>query len=91
MKREALPVDYLAPWARINNVEFHGVKISALPEDRGSGVITTAKKSESDAMLMTIPREIVLSLENVWVYAKADKDLLQVLQAVGEYSRVAQP
>lgn len=75
----------------MNNIEFHEVKVCALPEDRDSGVITTAKKSESDAILMNIPRELVLSLENVWVYAKSDKDLLQVLEAVGEYSRVSQP
>lgn len=91
MKREILSIEYLAPWAHLNNIELHGVKVSALPEGRGSGVITTAKKSESDALLMTIPRELVLSLENVWVYAKSDKGLLQVLEAVGEYSRVAQP
>lgn len=90
MKREVLSIDHLAPWARLNNIDLHGVKVSALSKERDSGVITTATKSESDALLMTIPGELVLSLENVWVYAKSDKDLLQVLEAIGEYSRVAQ-
>lgn len=91
MHWEVLPIDNLGPWARLNNVEFNGVKVCALPGSKGSGVIATTEKSESDALLMSVPQEVVLSLDNVWIYSKSDRDLLQVLEAVGEYSRVLDP
>ncbi len=89
MHRDYLPVDDLTPWARINNIEFIGVEIRT--GHRGSGVVTTVEKSESDALLLTVPQELVLSLDNVWIYAKSDRHLLQVLEALGAYSRVAHP
>ncbi len=91
MHRETLPIANLAPWARLNNIDFNGVKVSSLPGCRGTGVISIVEKTESDALLMTIPQELVLSLDNVWTYAKSDRDLLQVLEAVGDYSRVLDP
>lgn len=86
-----LPINVLAPWARLNNVEFNGAKVAPLPGSKGSGVIATADSSEGDAPLMSIPQELVLSLDNVWIYAKSDRHLLQVLEAVGDYSRVSRP
>ncbi len=89
MHREFLPIDQLTPWARANNIELIGVKIST--GHRGSGVVSTVQESESDALLVSVPQDLVLSLENVWVYAKSDRHLLQVLEALGAYSRVAHP
>lgn len=91
MHRETLPVDQLAIWARLNNVELNGVKITALQKNRGSGLVTTAQRSIDNPLLMRIPNDLVLSLENVWTYAKSDKHLLQVLEATGGYSRVSGP
>lgn len=91
MHRDTLAIDNLAPWARLNNVDFNRVKASSIPGSRGSGLIATANKSENDTLLLTVPQELVLSLEFVWIYAKADRHLHQVLEAVGEYSRVLYP
>lgn len=89
MHRGPLLIDELTPWARINNIELIGVEFST--GQSGSGVITTVEKSESEALLMSVPQELVLSLDNVWIYAKSDRHLMQVLEALGAYSRVAHP
>lgn len=88
MQRKFLPIEALSAWAELNNVEFNGVKISSLPADKGSGVVATADHGEESAILMRIPQELVLSLENVWMYAKSNQHLREVLEATGEYARV---
>ena len=88
MHQETLQIANLAAWSWLNNVELNGVKISTLPEKRGSAVISMADRVQNDAVLMTIPRELVLSMENVWTYAKSDRHLLQVLEAIGDFARV---
>lgn len=45
-------------------------------------------KSTDEGPLMTIPRELVLSLERVKLYAQADRDLHEVLSAMGDFGRV---
>ena len=88
MHRETLPIDQLDAWIRLNNVELRGVKIAALHGNRGSGVVATVKRSVDDPLIMRIPFDLVLSFELVWMYAKSDKHLRQVLEATGDYSRV---
>lgn len=87
MRRESLPIDQLSPWAQLNSVDFNGVEVLSLGDSRGSGLVATWE-SDNAAILMSIPQDLVLSLENVWTYARSDKHLLQVLEAVDEYSRV---
>ena len=89
MYREVLPVDQLDAWARLNNVEISGVNVTGLQENRGSGLVATVESSQEHSLLMTIPNDLVLSLENVWVYAKADRHLQQILDATGDYARVS--
>ena len=86
MRREHLPIDRLAIWSRLNNVDFNGIEALRL-NGKGTGLVATWE-SDNGAILMNVPRDLVLSLENVWIYAKSDRHLLQVLEAVGEYSRV---
>ena len=89
MHRETLPIGNLATWARLNNVEFNGVEVSSLPESRGSGVLAITDCHQEDSVLMRIPQEIIVSLENVWIYAKSDRSLTEILEAAGEYTRVS--
>lgn len=91
MYRETLSINQLGAWAKLNNVEFNGVEITALQGNLGSGLLTTTARSANNPMLMTVPKDLVLSLENVWLYAKSDKHLRQVLEATEEYSRVSDP
>ena len=88
MHRETLPINQLAAWTRLYNVEFNGVTITTVQGNRGSSLVTTAASAD-DPLLMTVPSEFILSLDNVWIYAKSDRYLRQVLEATGDYSRVS--
>ena len=91
MRRASTPLSYLPTWAELNRVRFNGVAVSTMSNGKGSGLVATAEISEPDEILMTIPQALILSLENVWIFAKSDRHLREVLEAVGEYSRVACP
>ena len=91
MYRETLPIDQLGAWARLNSIEINGLKITTLQGNRGSGLVATAERPMNNPLLVTIPKDLVLSLENVWLYAKSDKHLRQTLEATGDYSRVSGP
>ena len=88
MHRETLPISTLPAWERLTNVELTGIKISSTENGRGSGIYATTDLSKESTILMTVPRELVLSLETIWEYAKADHHLHDVLEAVGEFGRV---
>lgn len=90
MHRETLSIDALPAWAQVNQVQFHGIAVQAM-SGKGSGLIATAHVDANNAPLMTVPRELILSLENVWVMAKADKSLREVLEIMGDYARVKSP
>jgi hypothetical protein len=91
MRLQSSPINYLPAWADLNDVQFNGISVSSMPDDRGTCIIATAELSTPDEILMTVPQGLILSLENVWIYAKSDRHLREVLEAVGEYSRVASP
>ena len=88
MQRKLLPIGALPAWANLCNVELSGVKISSLPGAKGSGIVAATDHNGESAILMKIPRELILSLENVWMYAKSDRNLREVLEASGDYARV---
>ena len=89
MYRETLSIDHLGAWARLNNATINGVKITTLQGNKGSGLVVNAK--DHNPLLMTIPSDLVLSLENIWLYAKSDEHLHQTLEATGDYARVSGP
>lgn len=89
MRREYLPPTALYSWAELNNIVLNGVTISQVPNGRGLGVVATAKSFDENAVLMAVPPQLILSLETVWIYAKSDPQLKEVLDAVGEYSQTA--
>ena len=91
MYRETLPIHQLGAWARLNSIEINRLKITTVQGNRGSGLVTTAERPVINPLLMTIPKDLVLSLETVWLYAKSDKHLHQTLEATGAYSRVSGP
>ncbi|KAI4174197.1 MAG: hypothetical protein LQ346_008274 [Caloplaca aetnensis] len=89
MRQEYLPSTALQTWADLNDIHLNGVRIGQISNDRGLGVIATAESLEGPAILMTVPPHLILSLDNVWIYAKSDPHLKEVLDAVGEYSQTA--
>ena len=91
MRLTSSPLGYLPAWADLNGIQFNGVAVSTMPNGKGTGLIATTEISKSDVVLVTVPQALILSLENVWLFAKSDQHLREVLEAVGEYSRVACP
>ncbi|KAL8932796.1 MAG: hypothetical protein Q9216_006669, partial [Gyalolechia sp. 2 TL-2023] len=90
MRRFHLPLPALRAWAHLNNVQRNGVTFGPVYSDeRGLGIKATNEQTEDDATLLKVPPSLILSLENVWVYAKSDPQLKQVLDAVGEYAQTA--
>lgn len=91
MRLRNSPLGYLPAWADLNGVRFDGVAVSGMPNQKGTGLIATTELCQPDAVLIMVPQALILSLENVWIFAKSDRHLREVLEALGEYSRVAYP
>lgn len=91
MYLEKLPVSAIPAWAKFNGISLDGVTISQLAGDRGLGVIDDGGNSDRTGPLMLVPADLILSVQNVFIFAKSDQHLREVLQAVGDYSRVPQP
>jgi hypothetical protein len=85
------PIEDLQVWAKFNGVKFNSIKIGPMPgfEDRGSTVIATRdlKGGEEDS-LMIVPKDLIISRQNIDIIAKADHHLKQVLDATGDFGRV---
>lgn len=86
-----LPSEAVLPWAMLNEVNFRQV----VPGQAvGKGGALLAKHSlpgaSKDGELMSVPHDLILSLERVLDHAKADKDFREVLEALGEFGRVGQ-
>ncbi|KAL8637905.1 MAG: hypothetical protein Q9228_004881 [Teloschistes exilis] len=89
MRREHLPIEDLPAWAALSEVSYNGITVGRLSGDRGSGIIITAERIGDESIILTVPSHLILSLENVWIHAKSDQHLKEVLDAVGEYSRTS--
>lgn len=90
MELEKLPVSAIPAWVKLNGVSFNGVTISQLTGDRGLGVVGDEGNSERTRPLMLVPADLILSVQNVFIFAKSDQHLREILEAVGDYSRVPQ-
>jgi len=93
MKCEHLSIESLPAWARLNGVSVSGVAFKRLQSDgtdRGSAIIAEGKQDSSskDVLLLQIPSDLILSLEAVDTYAKSDRYLREVLEAVGGFGKV---
>jgi hypothetical protein len=98
MKHGYLPIESLPAWQRLNGIVGQGITIQKVGSDehgadKGSAIIATEamRSSQDDAtpiILLQIPAGLVLSLENVHNYAKSDRYLRDVLEAIGDFGRV---
>lgn len=85
------PIATLPKWASFHGVSFNGVKVGPLPgfEDRGSTVIADRELQGGKVEpLLVVPKELIISRENIELLAKADRHLREVLDAIGEFGRV---
>ena len=89
MRRCFLDPVYLTGLSKLSGIDTHGcVSISALSLDRGCGVSALKDLDDNQPVLVTVPHDLVISIENVHIYAKADKHLQDVLDAAGNFSMV---
>lgn len=92
MKWERLPIAALPAWAKINGIEFSGVRMERLKEqdvDKGSAILAAQDfLGDVEEQLLLVPREMVLSLGGVQEFAKSDARLREVLEAVEEFALV---
>jgi hypothetical protein len=85
------PIDTLPTWATFHGVTFNGIKIGPLPgfEDRGSTVIADRELEGGKVEpLLVVPKELIISRQNIEVFAKSDRHLREVLEATGDFGRV---
>ncbi|KAL1655463.1 hypothetical protein SLS61_001927 [Didymella pomorum] len=84
------PIDTLPTWATFHGVSFNGIKIGPLPgfEDRGSTVIADrGLEGGKVEPLLAVPKELIISRQNIELFAKADRHLREVLEATGDFGR----
>ncbi|KAI5305430.1 hypothetical protein KEM56_004467 [Ascosphaera pollenicola] len=92
MKRDLRPIEELASWSSLAQISLNDVKVAKLEAngvDKGSAVVATKDIPVSDGstVLMKVDRDMVLSLERVKDYAKSDRHLKEILEALGDYAQ----
>lgn len=89
MRRERLPSSALSLWAGLNGIQFKGVAIEEGPHGRGYGVFAREDIiSSSETPLITVPKDLVLSVEAVQAEARYNKCLRELLEAAPELATV---
>lgn len=85
------PIVSLEQWSTFNGVEYNGIRVGVIEghEERGSAIRATAVLDQPEIPLMKVPRELIISKENVYLQAKSDHHLRQVLEAVGGFGQVS--
>ncbi|XP_014554860.1 hypothetical protein COCVIDRAFT_28166 [Bipolaris victoriae FI3] len=84
------PIDALPTWAAFHGVTFNKVKIGPLPghEDRGSTVIADQNLQGGNVdPLIVVPKELIISRQNIDLLAKSDHRLHDLLEALGDFGR----
>ncbi|KAF3009757.1 hypothetical protein E8E13_009537 [Curvularia kusanoi] len=84
------PIDALPTWAAFHGVSFNGIKVGPLPgfEERGSTVIADRELEGGKVEpLLAVPKELIISRQNIELLAKSDRHLREVLEAAGDFGR----
>lgn len=88
-----LPSEALLPWAMLNDVAFDRT-VPGRADGRGGALLAkedlNADNEEESRLLITVPRDLILSLERVQEHAKVDKDFREVLESLGDFGRVGE-
>lgn len=92
MKYASISATNLQTWAPLNDVELHGIAISdaiitETGADKGGGLLSTATH-ESEDVLLSVPRDLVVSQEAVLQCAKADHHLRDLFEALSDFVQV---
>ena len=74
----------------LNDISFDRV-VPGIAEDKGGALLAKEDLDTDDnesRALLSVPRDLILSLERVQQHAKVDKDLREVLETLGDFGRV---
>lgn len=75
-----LSIETFPAWALLQDVEFDGVAI-AQTADKGYGLVPN-KDLEQEATVLRVPRDLLLSVDQVEQYAKIDSNFRDLLNAL---------
>lgn len=82
------PPDLIRSWSAFNGVQCNATAFATI-EGKGLAVVAESNLGPNAPMpLMTVPKELALSLENVHLLAKSDSHLRAVLDALGDFGNV---
>ena len=85
-----LPNGAFLPWASFNEVTFDRTVPGSIP-GRGGALLAKENLDADEDMsnvLLTVPADLILSLERVQEHAKVDKDFREVIESLGDFGRV---
>ncbi len=87
MHLEQLPITALAPWSKLNDVNFLDIKVQHLGSSKGFGLVTERALSSKNTFdiptLLIVPHDLILSAEAVEEHAKVDHHFRQLLEVAG--------
>ena len=83
-----LPSEAILPWALLNDVTFDRTVPGAVVGRGGALLAKENLDSDISNVLLTVPRELILSLERVQEHAKVDRDFRDVLDSLDDFGRV---
>ena len=90
-----LPPEAFLQWATFNDIAFTSV-IPGIVAGKGGALIardhlthqSNDDNADSQNPLLTVPRDLILSLDRVREHAKVDQDFREVLACLDEFGRV---
>ncbi len=85
-----LPQDAFLSWASLNEVTFDQTIPGSVPDRGGALLAKNDLNSNKDMsnVLLTVPQDLILSLERVEKHAKVDKDFRELIESLGDFGRV---
>ena len=90
-----MPIEHFETWAKFNGVNFNNTRVQRIiipdGQHKGSGIFVSddlETDHSGEAVLISVPHDLVLSKDFVHEWAKSDVHLQNVLEAIGEFGRV---
>lgn len=77
-------------WTSLNDIRYHKTYPGSIPGRGGALLAAESLNAANDQsnLLLTVPTDLILSLEQCQEHAKVDKDYRQLLDALGDFGRV---
>lgn len=83
-----LPLEVFVPWAELNGVVFART-VPGTVAGRGGALLAKAGTNlDGSNVLLTVPSDLILSVERVKEHSKVDRDFREVLESLGDFGQV---